>query len=487
MHANLIVVDDLAELSGFELDGYLISFEQYLADHPKKGVSKARLINLCNSTQYLSKGYYCSLLAEARGHKVLPSVNTMNDLRNEQLYKLKISGALLPKISKDSQIYQDETLEFYIFFGQTQVAGFESLAKQLFSIFSAPILHLTLETGVWSIKSISFRSLSDLTQTEKEKFVEALFKFNQKLWSQQKPKKQYRWDMAILVNPEEKLPPSDKTAINKMLKAANKVGINAELIGPNDISRLTEFDALFIRETTAIDHHTYRFARKAQLEGMVVIDDPASILRCCNKVFLQDAFTYNKVPALKTISVSSSCENTVAEIEKDFSYPVVLKVPEGAFSLGVFKVKDRAELVESLNRLLEKSALVLVQTYMYTEFDWRIGVLNNKPLFACKYFMARNHWQIYNHSAKRGVSGGFETLPTFEVPKVVLDAALRASKVIGNGLYGVDIKQQGKQAYVIEINDNPSLDSGVEDVYLGDELYMIIMSEMARRLELRGR
>lgn len=487
MHANLIVVDDLTELSGFELDDYVISFEQYLADHPKKSIRKLRLINLCNATQYLSKGYYCSLLAEARGHKVFPSVNTMNDLRNEQLYKLQISGALLPNLAKDSQIHQTSEFEFYVFLGQSQVSGFEHLAKQVFSLFSAPILHLVLATGDWSIKSVSYRSLSDLNAEQKNQFVDALFKFNQKQWTQQKPKKVYRWDMAILVNSEEKLAPSDKVAINKMLKAAKKVGIRAELIGANELSRLTEFDALFIRETTAIDHHTYQFARKAELEGMVVIDDPASILRCCNKVFLQDAFTYNKVPALKTISVSSSNQQTLDNIESEFSYPVVLKVPESAFSLGVFKVKNRQELAESLDKLLIKSALILVQTYMYTEFDWRIGVLNNKPLYACKYLMARNHWQIYNHNAKRGTSGGFETLPTFEVPKVVLDAALKASKVIGNGLYGVDIKQQGKQAFVIEINDNPSLDSGIEDAYLGDELYMIIMSEMARRLELRGR
>ena len=41
-----------------------------------------------------------------------------------------------------------------------------------------------------------------------------------------------------------------------------------------DLGRLAEFDALFIRETTAIDNHTYRFARRATQEGMPVIDDP---------------------------------------------------------------------------------------------------------------------------------------------------------------------------------------------------------------------
>ncbi|MGB4054888.1 MAG: carboxylate--amine ligase, partial [Porticoccaceae bacterium] len=169
------------------------------------------------------------------------------------------------------------------------------------------------------------------------------------------------------------------------------------------------------------------------------------------------------------------------------SYPMVLKMPEGSFSNGVFKATTRSELVERLDRLFETSALVLAQEYLFTDYDWRIGVLNGRAIFACKYRMARNHWQIYNHNSKRYFSGGFETLPTFEVPKVVLDAAIKACKIIGNGLYGVDIKEVDGRAYVIEVNDNPSMDYKVEDAYLGDELYMQVMAEFCRRLELRGR
>ena len=77
-------------------------------------------------------------------------------------------------------------------------------------------------------------------------------------------------------------------------------------------------------------------------------------------------------------------------------------------------------------------------------------------------------------------------MPTFEVPKAVLDAALKAAKVVGNGLYGVDVKEVDGKAYVLEVNDNPSLDHDVEDEYLGDELYMQIMGEFHRRLETKG-
>ena len=64
-----------------------------------------------------------------------------------------------------------------------------------------------------------------------------------------------------------------------------------------------------------------------------------------------------------------------------------------------------------------------------------------------------------------------------------LPLALRATAPIGDGLYGVDLKMDGKRTAVIEVNDNPSIDAGVEDAYLGDDLYRRIMEEFLRRLE----
>lgn len=180
-------------------------------------------------------------------------------------------------------------------------------------------------------------------------------------------------------------------------------------------------------------------------------------------------------------------EDTLESLEQSFDYPMVIKLPESSFSLGVFKVDTRDQLRQRLQELLTDTALVLVQEFCFTEFDWRIGVLNGKPIYACRYHMARKHWQIYNHGAARSKSGRFDSMPTFEVPTRVLSAAVKACAVVGNGLYGVDLKQRGESVFVIEVNDNPSIDHGVENRYLGDELYMIVMSEFTSRLEARGR
>ncbi|MFN7768646.1 MAG: RimK family alpha-L-glutamate ligase, partial [Planctomycetaceae bacterium] len=70
-------------------------------------------------------------------------------------------------------------------------------------------------------------------------------------------------------------------------------------------------------------------------------------------------------------------------------------------------------------------------------------------------------------------------------PRHVVRAAMKAAKPIGNGLYGVDVKQSHGDCYVIEVNDNPNIDAGVEDKILKGELYRRIMDVFLRRIERR--
>lgn len=494
MHNTLIVADDLNLFTGSTLK--VVTFDDYLADFPKANESKLRVINVCDTSRYLGEGYYCSLLAQARNHMVLPAVNTINDLRvAEARHGDRIPFALNEPI-KDTEF---PTAPILVLFGATKDQRFKRLARQAFEKYPCPILLLTLrldtamankdaeKSKVTGVAEVQSRAMSQLNAWQQEECINALSDYTQKQWKAFKTTKRYRWDMAILVSSHEDTPPSNSRALRQFVKAAEKLGFRANVVEQITPEELVQYDALFIRETTAIDHHTYRLARAAEQEGIVVMDDAQSILRCCNKVFLQDAFTYQKVPAPKSAFVSHVSDEVCNTLVNQFGLPMVLKLPESAFSRGVHKAQSLQELKQKLTSMLQESALVLVQEYIFTQFDWRIGILGGKPIYACQYFMARNHWQIYHHQGERCSSGGFTTMPTFEVPKVVLQAAIKAAKVVGNGLYGVDIKHTGNKVYVIEVNDNPSIDAGVEDKYLGSALYEIIMQEFATRLEQRGR
>ncbi len=488
MARTVLVVDDQADWGPYYPSEHVVTFETYLATDQGGSGERVRVINLCGSYRYLSDGYYCSLLAEARGHHVIPSVKVLNDLGRKALYRLQIEdlSQTLGKTFKTKN--KDTEIKLLSYFGTTPDVDFQELARLLFERFSCPVLEVTLSYRErWEInalRAVSHRSLDDAQQTL---FAEALDRFSKKVWRKGRVRKATRYDLAILVDPEEKMPPSNRGALKKFINAGRQLGIDVELITQQHYVRLPEFDGLFIRETTAIDHHTYRFAKKAEAEGLVVIDDPTSMLRCTNKVYLADLFRTLRVPSPKTWLLHKGNPVHLDRLETEAGYPVVIKIPDGSFSRGIVKVNNRQELEQKLPELFQKSALLLAQEFLYTDFDWRIGVLNNKALFACRYYMVKNHWQIYRHGGNRTDSGNFDTLPTFEVPKAVLDAALKATQSIGNGFYGVDVKEKNGKGYVIEVNDNPNIDSGIEDKYLGDELYRLIMEELLRRMENRSK
>jgi glutathione synthase/RimK-type ligase-like ATP-grasp enzyme len=262
------------------------------------------------------------------------------------------------------------------------------------------------------------------------------------------------------------------------------MNINAELITAEDSNRLMEFDALFIRQTTELNHATFHLAQKAAQADLVVIDDPISIIRCTNKVYLKELLDKEQIKTPNSILLFNSNQNSYEQISEQLGTPIVIKIPDGSFSHGVKKVKNKEEFDITLENLFKKSAILLAQEYIPTDFDWRIGILNKEPIYACKYYMAKGHWQIYNHkSSGKSSSGNYETVPIYQVPKNVIRTALKATSLIGKGLYGVDLKQIDGNCFIIEINDNPNIDFGVEDAILGDELYGKILREFVIRLE----
>lgn len=488
MARTLLVVDNLSDWSPYYPSNQVITFENYLATEQGDSERRVRVINLCSSYSYLSDGYYCSLLAEARGHHVIPSVKSLNDLGKNALYRLQLEDLTGPLAKAFKYQAKDTEYVFRSYFGTAPEPAFQELARLLFERFTCPILEITLHfSQQWEITDLNAISPRELDESQQTLFAEALDKFSKKIWRKGRIRKNARYDLAILVNPEEQLPPSNRGALKKFIKIGRELGIDVELISQQHYGRLPEFDGLFIRETTSIDHYTYRFAKKAEAEGLVVIDDPTSMLRCTNKVYLADLFRTHKVPSPRTWILHKGNTAHLDLLEVEAGFPIVIKIPDGSFSRGIVKVHNRQELDTKVAELFEQSALLLAQEFLYTDFDWRIGVFNNKALYACRYYMVKNHWQIYRHGSKRTDSGKFDTLPTFEAPKAVLEAALKATHPIGDGLYGVDVKEKNGKGYVIEVNDNPNIDSGVEDSYLGDELYRLIMTELLRRMENRSK
>jgi glutathione synthase/RimK-type ligase-like ATP-grasp enzyme len=272
--------------------------------------------------------------------------------------------------------------------------------------------------------------------------------------------------------------------MRRFARAARAVGLEPYDIQLSDAADIAEFDALFIRETTYVNGPTYRLARRAAAEGLIVIDDPISILRCSNKVFLAELFQRHGIPHPKTFVAHA---DSVGEIAAAVGLPCVLKRPDSAFSRGVTRAESQEELTEKANLFLQDSELVVAQSFTPSDFDWRVGVLGGEALFVCRYHMARGHWQIVTTGASgKRRYGKVETLAVEDAPGDLIEVAVRAARLIGDGLYGVDLKEVDGRFLVIEVNDNPNIDAGSEDIIIGDALYHKIMQWFRDRLDERG-
>ena len=481
----VILVDQPRDLPNAETPHKVITTSEYLARPRLFEVGRPKLVNLARSYAYQSKGYYASLLAEARGHRVVPTVETMLELREQKLYEHALPELEdeLNRCARRADFQPDAELRLLVCFGIARDNRFESFGRLLFDWFRCPALEVTIDPGDWlSIDRIRPRALTRLANGEAEFLRESLHNHTKREWRDPKARTVAKYDLAVLYDPNEKMAPSSHSSIKHFARIAEKLSVDVEPITKRQLAELAEFDGLFIRETTSIDNHTYRFARRAWQEGMPVIDDPISMIRCTNKVFLMELLGQNQVPTPPTMIVAE--DTNFARVMDELGLPLVVKIPDGSFSRGVHKIETPADFKRVCDELFEETDLLLAQKFLPTEFDWRVGVLAGEPLFVCQYRMARGHWQTVKYRPDGSSrEGGFCAFDLDQAPREVIDVAVRAARPIGDGLYGVDLKETANGFVVMEVNDNPNLEHGIEDAVGKDEVWMRILKWFIERLE----
>lgn len=279
---------------------------------------------------------------------------------------------------------------------------------------------------------------------------------------------------------QENLHSPQLSALVKFHHAAMEQGHTFEFLFKDDIDYVPEYDAIFIRATTDPKNATYLVSRLAELHGLRVIDDSRSIVVCCNKVHLYLLLQKFGIPFPKTrfLTKDEMSEEYIKELFEELGKIIVLKAPTTNFSKHVEKVRDASRFQKVAKRFFRRSDVIVAQEFVSTEFDWRIGVLNGEPIFACRYYMANGYWKIRRCTGGKVYWGNIVSVKLENVPKKVVETALKAANTVGKGLYGVDLKARNGKVYVIEVNDNPSIDAGYEDG-ANPELYDKIIRYLA--------
>ena len=116
----------------------VVSAKSYLTEPAYSGLRNAKVFNLSRDYAYQTLGYYVSLLAEARGQKPMPSVNTIQDLKSQPLVRF-VSDDLERSIQKSLNPIQSNEFTLNIYFGRSMAQRHISLSLNLFNVFPAPL------------------------------------------------------------------------------------------------------------------------------------------------------------------------------------------------------------------------------------------------------------------------------------------------------------------------------------------------------------
>jgi glutathione synthase/RimK-type ligase-like ATP-grasp enzyme len=262
--------------------------------------------------------------------------------------------------------------------------------------------------------------------------------------------------------------PREALALQNFKRAAEKLGHEFNFLFRESLMEIPKHDSVFIRATTDPLYTAYIVSKTAWELGLKVVDDPKSIQICGNKIHLYSLFNKYDIPQIPTIFLKKNelHHKRITEIFKIFGRPVVVKAPYTSFSRYVEKVACETSFREVAKKFFRRTDVLVVQKFMPTAFDWRVGVLNNEVLYVCKYMVPKGRWK---HGAKRKgkpsfVWGRTVTLKRENAPEKLKETALKACALVGHGLYGVDIKEVNGGYVVVEVNENPSIYAGYEDL-----------------------
>lgn len=200
----------------------MVSARDYLVGGSWAGRRGLRVYNLCRTYRYQTLGYYVSLLAAARGHRPFPTVETLQDLRLAPVVRL-VSDELDELIQKSLARLRANRFDLSVYFGRNTAKRYDALSHALHEQFPVPLLRASFERsrGDWRLTSVRPIATSEIPDTHRGFVIEQAERhFGRPTRRRAKPT--YRYDLAILTDPEATDAPSDPKALRHFERAARE-------------------------------------------------------------------------------------------------------------------------------------------------------------------------------------------------------------------------------------------------------------------------
>ncbi len=258
-------------------------------------------------------------------------------------------------------------------------------------------------------------------------------------------------------------------SIRRLLKEARELKVHCDVIDPLDCQLIVDgaqtrllngakvvpdYDVVLPRIGASITDYGLAVVRQFEVQGTFVINSSRAIAES------RDKMRSLQILASSGIRVPASVlTRHMAGLKKAFVHlkgmPVVMKVIQGTQGVGVMLVNTPISLASVWESMQGLGQDVILQQFISEGAgrDFRAFVVGNRVVAAMMRTATAGEFRSNIHQ------GGEGTLIT--LPRIYQQVALKAARVLGLEIAGVDIMQSHDGPLVLEVNSSPGFE-GIE-------------------------
>ena len=256
--------------------------------------------------------------------------------------------------------------------------------------------------------------------------------------------------------------------VERLVEEFEKQSVNIRVVNPQDVDIFVDRDDrksiivsgqqrklpdfVLPRTGSGTTYFIKAIIRHMERLGVVMINGSESIDAVKDKLYSQQILGQSNLPVPKTMLVRHPINLEL--IEKNLSYPMIVKTLSGSYGAGVFLVEDRKQFRQLMKmaELTKPSYNIIVQEFIQDSYgkDLRVLVVNGKVV-GC---MMR---QAVDGDFRANLTRGGEAIP-YQIDENIEWLGGECARLLHLDIAGVDLLFNNGSYTICEVNSAPGFE-----------------------------
>ena len=256
--------------------------------------------------------------------------------------------------------------------------------------------------------------------------------------------------------------------VERLVEEFEKQSVNIRVVNPQDVDIFVDRDDrksiivsgqqrklpdfVLPRTGSGTTYFIKAIIRHMERLGVVMINGSESIDAVKDKLYSQQILGQSNLPVPKTMLVRHPINLEL--IEKNLSYPIIVKTLSGSYGAGVFLVEDRKQFRQLMKmaELTKPSYNIIVQEFIQDSYgkDLRVLVVNGKVV-GC---MMR---QAVDGDFRANLTRGGEAIP-YQIDDNIEWLGGECARLLNLDVAGVDLLFNNGSYTICEVNSAPGFE-----------------------------